>query len=244
MLIIPAIDIIGGKTVRLTKGDYSQSTFYQDDPVDMVKRYVDFGFERIHSVDLEGAKASTPVNLKILEKMASVSGARIEWSGGIKTTQDLRDVRNAGASFVSLGSLAVKNPELFREMIIAYGPEFIILSADEKDGYVAVKGWTETTRLRVAELVERFLPDGLSQAIVTDISRDGTFNGIDTDFYLKLQDSFPKVVFTVSGGIGSIGDIEKVAEAGLQRVIVGKAIYENKISLSELALFNNPSLQG
>lgn len=239
MLIIPAIDIIGGKTVRLTKGDYNQSTFYDSDPVDMVKRYVDYGFSRIHSVDLDGAKASEPVNLKTLEKMAEVSGSQIEWSGGIKSLQDLKDAFNAGASFISLGSIAVKMPELFREMLGVYGNEKIILSADAKEGKVAVKGWTEATSATVKGLVDGFLPDGLSQAIVTDISRDGTFSGIDAGMYLDLKNSFPTVIFTVSGGIGGIEDLEKVKEAGLDRVIVGKAIYENKVSLKELSQLNN-----
>ncbi|MCH5227083.1 MAG: 1-(5-phosphoribosyl)-5-[(5-phosphoribosylamino)methylideneamino]imidazole-4-carboxamide isomerase [Muribaculaceae bacterium] len=238
MLIIPAIDIINGKTVRLTKGDYNLSTFYDADPVDMVKRYLDHGFNRIHSVDLDGAKASSPVNLKVLEKMASIDGAKIEWSGGIKTLQDACDARNAGASFLSVGSVAARQPELFKEMLKEYGPDFMILSADEKDGKIAVKGWTEETEFTVVQLVEKFLPSGLSQAIVTDISRDGTFSGIDVDFYRGLQDRFPEVDFTVSGGVGGIEDIERAQEAGLRRIIVGKAIYENRISLNALRQFN------
>lgn len=233
-MIIPAIDIIEGKTVRLTKGDYNQSTFYDADPVEMVKKFVDYGFSRIHCVDLEGAKVSEPRNLKVLEKMASVPDALIEWSGGIKSFPDLSDSINAGASFVSIGSVAVKKPELFAEMLKKYGPEIIILSADERDGKVAVKGWTESSQLSVEKLVESFIDSGLTQAIVTDISRDGTFSGIDTDYYRKLQDKFPSVIFTVSGGVSDMKDIEKAIEAGLQRIIVGKALYENRISLSDL----------
>lgn len=237
MLILPAIDIIGGKTVRLTKGDYNQTTFYDADPTDMVKRYADHGLFRIHSVDLDGAKSSRPLNLKELEKMASVPGAMIEWSGGIKTLQDIRDARNAGASFLSLGSVAVKNPDFFIEMLHTFGSDFIILSADAKDGNVAVKGWTEETDLKVSQLVERYMPEGLTQAIVTDISRDGTFEGIDVKMYQDLQQQFPEVVFTVSGGVGSMKDIEAAQEAGLARIIVGKAIYENRVKLKDLASF-------
>lgn len=239
MLIIPAIDIIGGKTVRLTKGDYSQTTFYDSDPVDMVKRYVDNGFSRIHSVDLDGAKASKPENLRSLEKMASVDGSQIEWSGGIKTIQDFRDALNAGARYISLGSVAVKNPGLFEEMLSAFGPESVILSADALEGKIAVKGWTENTDVTIDELVEKFLPAGLTQAIVTDISRDGTFGGINVEIYKQLQEKYPSVDFTVSGGVGGLKDLEMAREAKLRRVIVGKAIYENKVSLRELSLFNN-----
>lgn len=239
MLIIPAIDIIGGKTVRLTKGDYNVTTFYDADPVDLVKKYTDHGFLRIHSVDLDGAKSSGPVNLLTLEKMASVDGTFIEWSGGIKSMQDAKDAFNAGASFISLGSVAVKNPALFEEMLAHFGPDKIILSADERDGKVAVKGWLESSELTVKELVNKFLDAPITQAIVTDISRDGTFQGIDTDYYRDLQDSYPSVIFTVSGGVGSIKDVEKAEEAKLKRIIVGKALYENRITLKELTEFQS-----
>lgn len=239
MLVIPAIDIIEGKTVRLTEGDYAKSTFYDASPEDMVKRYVDYGFYRIHSVDLDGAKASAPHNLRVLEKMAKIGDARIEWSGGIKKIQDVIDARNAGASYISLGSLAVKDPELFIEMLSSFGPDFIILSADAKDGRIAVKGWTENTDVTVTELVRKFLKEDLSQAIVTDISRDGTFRGIDTGFYQSLQGEFPSVDFTVSGGVADITDIEKCREADLRRVIVGKAIYEHRVTLAQLARYND-----
>lgn len=242
MLIIPAIDIIDGKTVRLTKGDYNRTTFYDADPVEMVKKFHDHGMMRIHSVDLDGAKNGRPMNLHTLEKLASVKGSQIEWSGGINSMNDLQDAFNAGAAFVSLGSLAVKKPELFREMLQKYGGNNIILSADSRNGKIAVRGWTEETDKTVDELIEDYLPNGLTQAIVTDISRDGTFSGIDTDFYVRLQDKFPSVTFTVSGGVSGMSDLKKAFRAGLARVIVGKALYENRIILSEISSSDNDEL--
>lgn len=233
--IIPAIDIIDGKCVRLSQGDYNAKTVYDASPVDMVKRFVDHGFTRIHAVDLDGAKAGRPCNLSVLEKMASASGdARIEWGGGIKTDDDMRDCVNAGCAFAVIGSVAAKQPELFDRWLERYGNEMMVLGADLRDGKVAVSGWLGDTDITIDDIVKRFLPGGLTQAIVTDISRDGMLQGPSFDLYTEIQAKYPDVNFTVSGGISSLADVEKCAELGLRRVIVGKALYEGHVSLKEL----------
>lgn len=233
--IIPAIDIIDGKCVRLSQGDYNAKTVYDASPVDMVKRFVDHGFTRIHAVDLDGAKAGRPCNLSVLEKMASASDdARIEWGGGIKTDDDMRDCVNAGCSFAVIGSVAAKQPELFDKWLERYGNGMMVLGADLRDGKVAVSGWLGDTDITIDDIVKRFLPGGLTQAIVTDISRDGMLQGPSFDLYTEIQEKYPDVDFTVSGGISSLADVEKCAELGLRRVIVGKALYEGHVSLKEL----------
>lgn len=233
--IIPAIDIIDGKCVRLSQGDYNAKTVYDASPVDMVKRFVDHGFTRIHAVDLDGAKAGRPCNLSVLEKMASASGdARIEWGGGIKTDDNMRDCVNAGCAFAVIGSVAAKQPELFDRWLERYGNEMMVLGADLRDGKVAVSGWLGDTDITIDGIVERFLPLGLTQAIVTDISRDGMLQGPSFDLYTEIQAKYPDVDFTVSGGISSFADVEKCAELGLRSVIVGKALYEGHVSLKEL----------
>lgn len=233
--IIPAIDIIDGKCVRLSQGDYNAKTVYDASPVDMVKRFVDHGFTRIHAVDLDGAKAGRPCNLSVLEKMASASGdARIEWGGGIKTDDDMRDCVNAGCAFAVIGSVAAKQPELFDRWLERYGNGMMVLGADLRDGKVAVSGWLGDTDITIDDIVKRFLPGGLTQAIVTDISRDGMLQGPSFGLYTEIQAKYPDVDFTVSGGISSFADVEKCAELGLRSVIVGKALYEGHVSLKEL----------
>lgn len=240
MEIIPAIDIIEGKTVRLTLGDYERITVYNADAVDMVKRFVDHGLTRIHAVDLDGARVSEPRNTAILEKMASVSEARIEWSGGLKTTDAVMTAFNSGATYVCAGSIAVDNPELFNSWLKRFGSSKIILGADVKGGRIAVKGWTGVADETLSTLLPQFIPAGLEQVIVTDISRDGMLRGIDTAFYVGLEKEFPGIIFTVSGGVSGIADIEAATEAGLKRIIVGKAIYEGRVTLKQLEEINNP----
>lgn len=233
--IIPAIDIIDGKCVRLSQGDYNARTVYNASPVDMVKRFADHGFMRVHAVDLDGAKAGHPCNLKMLEKMAmSADEARIEWGGGIKTDDDLRDCMNAGCSYAVIGSVAARQPELFAKWLEIYGADMMVLGADLRDGKVAVSGWLGDTDITIDGIVERFLPFGLSQAIVTDISRDGMLQGPSFDLYTTIQKKYTDIDFTVSGGISSLADIERCTELQLRRVIVGKALYEGRVTLDEL----------
>lgn len=234
MIILPAIDIIGGRCVRLSQGDYNQQTQYEATPVDMVKQYVAHDFKRIHVVDLDGAKASSPQNLDTLSELAAVPGAEIEWGGGIKSVEALGEVLDAGAKYAVVGSVAAKQPELFEQWLKMFGPERIVLGADVREGRVAVNGWQEEMDVTIDDLVDRFLKYGLSQVICTDISRDGMLQGPATELYVRLQKKYPEVDFTVSGGISSMADIHALKAAHLRRVIVGKAIYEGRITLDEL----------
>ena len=231
--IIPAIDIIDGRCVRLTKGDYSLKTVYDGAPEDVALSYADCGVRRIHIVDLDGAKLSCPQNLRSLEKIASRVNCEIEWGGGIKDDRALRDVFNAGSTKAIVGSVAALKPELFELWLKRYG-KAMILGADIREGKVSVSGWQEDTPLRVEDMVERFAPFGLEEVIVTDISRDGMLQGPSDSLYTALQERYPANSFTVSGGISSMADIERLNALGLRKVIVGKAIYEKKISLKDI----------
>lgn len=232
--IIPAIDIIGGRCVRLSQGDYSQQTTYEADPVDMVKRYADCGVKRVHVVDLDGAKAAFPANLALLERMAAVDGVSIEWGGGLKSEAAVRAVIDSGAAYAIVGSIAATQPDLFRAWLDQFGADRMVLGADVRAGRVAISGWKEEVDLTIDDLVKRFLPHGLTQTICTDISRDGMLQGPSFELYARLQADYPAVDFTVSGGISSMADIVRSEELNLRKVIVGKAIYEGRIALKEI----------
>lgn len=232
--IIPAIDIIDGRCVRLSKGDYSTKKVYDAPVLDMALSYADCGVGRIHMVDLDGAKASQPVNLRTLEEVASRVGVEIEWGGGIASSENLRSVLDAGATCPIIGSIAVREPALMHSWLKEFGADRIVLGADARDGKIAVKGWLEDSELGIPELIEQFLPDGLSQVVCTDISKDGMLQGPSFEMYASLAEQFPGIIFTVSGGISSMADIERIAEMGLPRVIVGKAVYEGRITLKDI----------
>lgn len=232
--IIPAIDIIEGRCVRLSQGDYAQTKVYDASPVDMAKRYADCGVKRIHVVDLDGAKSSSSRNLKTLEKMAVGADVEIEWGGGIKSEESLRACFDYGASYAIVGSVAAQNQMLFAEWLARYGGERMVLGADVRDGKVAVNGWQQEVELTIDDLVGEFLPLGLSQVICTDISRDGMLQGPSFELYTRLQEQYGAVDFTVSGGISAMKDIEECDRLGLRKVIVGKAIYENRITLKDI----------
>ena len=234
MTILPAIDLIGGRCVRLTQGDYAQQKQYESDPVDMVRQDINHGLHRIHVVDLDGAKASSPQNLDTLRTLAAVEGVEIEWGGGIKTEQALADVFAAGASYAVVGSVAAQRPEWFEAWLQKYGADRMVLGADVKQGRVSVNGWQEEVDLTIDQLIDRFLPYGLSQVICTDVSRDGMLQGPATDLYVRLQKKYPTVDITVSGGISCMDDIISLQSLGLRKVIVGKAIYEGRIALKDL----------
>lgn len=231
--VAPAIDIIGGRCVRLSQGDFGKATFYSGSPFEMAVRFVEAGFRSIHAVDLDGARAGRPSNLGTLRELSEVPGLEIEWGGGVKTRADVESILEAGASRVVCGTMAVKSPDLFSSLLEEFGGDRIILGADVKGGKVAVSGWLETSEIDIQELLCSFLPI-LKEVVVTDISRDGMFTGISTGFYRGLMDSFPSVFFTASGGIGSVEDIIALENAGVPRVIVGKALYEGKITLEDL----------
>ena len=226
MTILPAIDLIGGRCVRLSQGDYAQKKQYDAEPLDMVRQYVAHGLHRIHVVDLDGAKAAKPQNLDTLRQLAAVPGAEIEWGGGIKSAEALAQVFEAGARYAVVGSVAATKPE--------FGPERMVLGADVKNGLVAVNGWLDSVDQTIDSLIDRFVPHGLTQVICTEISRDGMLQGPDTDLYVRLQQKYPSVDITVSGGISGMADIEQLRQLGLRKVIVGKAIYEGRITLDQL----------
>ena len=234
--IIPAIDLMDGRCVRLTKGDYGQKKVYDGVPADLARQYADAGVQRIHLVDLDGAKAGEPRNLKVLEAIASAVSCQLEWGGGIAYSEALQAVFDAGATHAIAGSVAALKPELFEQWLQRYGAR-MILGADVRDGRIAVRGWLEEAPLSIEDLVRRFLPLGLEESIVTDISRDGMLQGPSTELYQRLQSAFPALSFTVSGGISSMEDIRSLDKAGLQKVIVGKAIYEERITLKDIALW-------
>ena len=233
--IIPAIDIIGGKCTRLSQGDYATQKDYGGDPAEWARAYADCGVRRLHLVDLEGAKASAPRNLKTLETIASLGLMTLEWGGGIKDDDALASVWNAGADEAIIGSIAARDPERMLRWLTAFGAR-IILGADARDGKVAVSGWLEDSGIGLEDLIGRFVPAGLQRAIVTDISRDGMLQGPSFDLYQGLQERFPDLKVIVSGGVSSLGDVRRADEMGLPGIIVGKAIYENRITLNELAI--------
>ena len=214
--IIPAIDIIEGRCVRLSQGDYERSKVYDASPVDMAKRYADCGVRRIHVVDLVGASVE------------------IEWGGGIKSEESLRALFDYGANYAIVGSVAAQQPMLFAEWLARFGGEKMVLGADVRNGKVSVNGWQEDLAVTIEELIDGFLPMGLNQVICTDITKDGMLQGPSDELYVDLQSRYPSVDFTVSGGIGSMADIERLNEKGLRKVIVGKAIYENRITLKDI----------
>ena len=235
--IIPAIDLIDGRCVRLTRGDYGQKKVYDGAPMEVAQRYADAGVSRIHLVDLDGAKAGSPCNLRTLEAVASAVPCELEWGGGISSPEALESVFNAGATHAIIGSIAALQPERFEEWLSRFGAR-LILGADVRDGLVAVKGWTSLSQLGVEDLVQRFLPLGLKECIVTDISRDGMLGGPSSALYQRLQEAFPALSFTVSGGISSMDDIRSLDAMALKKVIVGKAIYEERITLKDIALWS------
>ena len=235
--LIPAIDIIGGRCVRLSQGNYERQTTYDAEPADMVKRFADCGVKRVHVVDLDGAKAAQPENLSTLEKMAGVDGISIEWGGGLKTETAVRQVFDAGAAYAIVGSVAAKQPDLFATWLNAFGAERMVLGADVREGKVSVSGWHEDLNLGIEALIDTFQPHGLRQVICTDISRDGMLQGPSFDLYTQLQAAYPDIDFTVSGGISSMDDIRRLDSLNLRKVIIGKAIYEGRISLKEIETY-------
>ena len=233
--IIPAIDIIGGKCTRLSQGDYATQKNYGGNPAEWARAFADCGVKRLHLVDLEGAKSAAPRNLRTLEAIASLGLLTLEWGGGIKDDEALKAVWNAGADQAIIGSIAAKDPERMLGWLTQYGSR-IILGADVRDGRVAVSGWLEDGGVGLEEILERFQPAGLQRAIVTDISRDGMLQGPSFDLYEGLKERYPALETVVSGGVSSMEDIARADEMGLTGIIVGKAIYENRITLKDIAL--------
>lgn len=234
--IIPAIDIINGKCVRLTKGDYTQKTEYGD-PLEMAMRFEDHGIKRLHLVDLDGAREGRVINYKVLEQIATNTSLVIDAGGGIKSDDDLRIVFESGAQMATGGSIAVKEPDLFESWIKEYGSERIILGSDFKDGKIAVSGWAEATTEELIPFIGSWVRKGIQMTICTDISKDGVLQGTSEKIYKKILEQYPDLYLVASGGVSSLDDIASLEELEVPAVIIGKAIYEGKIALSELEQF-------
>lgn len=235
--LIPAIDIIEGKCVRLSQGDYDRKTIYNEDPLEVAKEFEDNGLKRLHLVDLDGAKAHQIVNWKVLERIANHTSLVIDFGGGLKKDKDLEIAFECGASMITGGSIAVKNPEVFESWIARYGADRIILGADVKDRKIAVSGWLEDTSLELLPFLGEYINKGITQVISTDISKDGMLSGPSIPLYKEMLEAFPQLVVIASGGVSSIADIEALEEVGVPAVIFGKAIYEGRIALKELSRF-------
>lgn len=235
MDIIPAIDLIDGACVRLTKGDYNTKQIYEKDPLVMAKRFEDAGIRRLHLVDLDGAKAGKVINLKVVENLCLNTSLEIDFGGGIKTETDLKHVLSAGAKWVTIGSLAVKDSEVMKDWIIRYGSETFILGADVRDGYLAVNGWLENSSLHWKTFMEDYIDCGVRQFLCTDIAKDGMLSGPSIDLYSEIMDTFPDIYLIASGGVSGKHDLIGLDEARIPAVVLGKAIYEGKITLNEIS---------
>jgi phosphoribosylformimino-5-aminoimidazole carboxamide ribotide isomerase len=237
MQIIPAIDLIDGKCVRLTQGDYEQKKVYNENPLEVAKEFEDAGLKRLHLVDLDGAKEGKVRNWKVLETIAGRTGLIVDFGGGIKTEKDVQIVFESGAALATVGSIAVKNENEFVSWLKQFGPDKFLLGADVKEEKIAIHGWQETTELRVYDFIEKYLQHGIQQVFCTDISKDGKLEGPSIDLYKNIIGKFPGLHFIGSGGVSSVKDLEELKEIGCSAVIIGKAIYENRISLKELKSF-------
>jgi len=235
--IIPAIDLIEGKCVRLSQGDYAQKKVYNENPLEVAHMFADSGIKRLHLVDLDGAKAQHIVNHKVLETITSKTNLIVDFGGGLKSDDDLRIAFECGASMITGGSIAVRNPEVFNSWINKYGSEKIILGADVKDEKIAIGGWIDTTELELISFVKNYMNKGITKVICTDVCKDGMLQGTSIELYKKILVTLPGIYLIASGGVSSVKDIELLYEAGVPAVIIGKAIYENKIKLNELSRF-------
>ncbi|MEL6970962.1 MAG: 1-(5-phosphoribosyl)-5-[(5-phosphoribosylamino)methylideneamino]imidazole-4-carboxamide isomerase [Bacteroidota bacterium] len=234
MYIIPAIDIIDGKCVRLTQGDYAQKKVYNEDPLEVAKQFADAGVTRLHLVDLDGAKAKHIVNYKVLERIATRTDLHIDFGGGLKQDEDLRIAFESGAAQVTGGTVAVKNPERFLAWLQRFGAERIILGADVKNGKIAVSGWQEESQEELLPFLERYLAAGVRYVICTDVSKDGLLQGSALELYGEIRERFPDLQLIASGGVTEMDEIEKLQDIGCFGAIVGKAIYEGRLSLKDL----------
>ncbi|OSZ80135.1 1-(5-phosphoribosyl)-5-[(5-phosphoribosylamino)methylideneamino]imidazole-4-carboxamide isomerase [Chitinophagaceae bacterium IBVUCB2] len=237
MTIIPAIDIIEGKCIRLTKGDYNQKTIYNEDPVEVALEFEDAGLKRLHLVDLDGAKAGDVKNWKVLERIASKTKLQIDFSGGISTQKNLEITFSSGADFAAIGSIAVKDEFTFTGWLLAFGPERFIIGADVKDEKIVIKGWTETTSLTVFEMIDKYKTKGVKQFFCTDVNKDGLLQGPSLSLYKKIMNEHPSIDLIASGGVSTTKELEELREAGCKGAIIGKALYEKRILLSELKKF-------
>lgn len=234
MRIIPAIDIIDGKCVRLSKGDYNTKKIYNEDPLEVAKSFEAHGIKYLHLVDLDGAKSSHIVNHKLLESIASKTSLKVDFGGGLKSDKDLEIAFECGANQITGGSIAVKDPEIFRSWLTKFGAEKIILGADARNKKIAVSGWLEESKQEVIPFIQNFETEGIKYVICTDISKDGMLEGPSFDLYAEILDETKDIKLIASGGISHFDELPKLQELGCEGVIIGKAIYENRISLKQL----------
>lgn len=237
MRIIPAIDIIDGKCVRLSKGDYNTKIIYNENPLEVAKEFEAHGIQYLHLVDLDGAKSSEIVNHKILEQIASKTSLKIDFGGGLKSDNDLRIAFESGANQITGGSIAVKNPDVFNEWIINYGADKIILGADANNEKVAISGWLEESKEELIPFIQNYQNQGIEYVICTDISKDGILEGPSFDLYAKILQKTKEIKLIASGGISTFDELPRLAELGCEGTIIGKAIYENRITLKQLENF-------
>jgi len=233
--IIPALDIIDGKCVRLSQGDYDQKKIYNEDPLEVAKLFEDHGMHRLHLVDLDGAKANRVINYRVLERIASRTSLIIDFGGGLKSDYDLQIAFDNGAEMVTGGSVAIKNPEIFHGWINKFGSKSIILGADCRNNRIAVCGWTENTEEDIFSYIENWRKQGIIKVICTDISKDGMLEGPNIELYRKIKELDLEIHLIASGGISCMEDIDRLEESHISGVIIGKAIYEGKIDLKELS---------
>jgi phosphoribosylformimino-5-aminoimidazole carboxamide ribotide isomerase len=232
--LIPAIDIIEGQCVRLTKGDYDQKTVYRDSPAEVAKEFEEIGFKRLHVVDLDGAKSKHIVNSEVLRRVTTDTQLIVDFGGGIKTDEDIEKAFTAGASMVTIGSIAVTNPDLFMGWLEKYGAERIILGADVRHGKVSINGWKEDSSEDLLPFLKKYVDAGVKNVLCTEISKDGTLTGPAIELYQSMMTAYPELHLIASGGVSSIDDIKALEAAGIPAVVFGKAIYEGKINLNEL----------
>lgn len=234
MRIIPAIDLIDGKCVRLTQGDYTQKKIYNEDPLEVAKQFEDNGFKYLHLVDLDGAKSQSIVNTKTLENITGKTSLKVDFGGGIKTDEAIRIAFACGASQVTGGSVALKNKPLFLSWLQEFGPEKIILGADVKGENIAVNGWLENSTSNLFDFLDGYINEGIRYVVCTDIHKDGLLQGCSLSLYQKIIQNYKDLKLIASGGVSSINELEQLKDMGLDGVIIGKALYENKISIKEL----------
>ena len=235
--LVPAIDIIDGKCVRLTKGDYATQKTYNEDPVDVAREFENYGLKRLHIVDLDGARSKHIVNHTVLERIASATNLKIDFGGGIKSDEDLHIAFECGASLVTVGSMAVTQPETFMTWAATYGSERMILGADIKNGLISINGWKEDSGEQLIPFLHNYLDKGIKHVLCTEISKDGMLQGPATPLYKEIMKEFPECALIASGGVSGMADIIELNDAGIPSVVFGKAIYEGKISLNELAFW-------
>jgi phosphoribosylformimino-5-aminoimidazole carboxamide ribotide isomerase len=237
MELIPAIDIIDGKCVRLTHGDYAQKKIYNEHPLEVARQFEDAGLKRLHLVDLDGAKAGAVKNWKVLDSIAGKTGLAVDFGGGIKREADVKIVFECGAKLATVGSVAVKDEAEFLLWLERYGPEAFFLGADVRDEKITISGWLEKTDIWVYDFIQQYFDKGVRHVFCTDVSKDGALQGPSVALYKNIVEKFPELHFVASGGVASVDDLHRLQEAGCKGAIIGKAIYEGRISLKELKAF-------